>query len=134
MKKIRIIILVVLAIVIIGAIIGISVFKSYIDDFDKKISVITITNVDLTTVPDGIYTGSYKVFPVAAEVEVAVKNHKITGIDLVKHENGQGSAAEVLPGKVVEAQTLEVDTITGATTSSKVILKAIENALNNALK
>jgi len=35
---------------------------------------------------------------------------------------------------VVEAQTLEVDAISGATYSSKVILKAIENALNIASK
>ncbi|GAI95081.1 unnamed protein product, partial [marine sediment metagenome] len=36
--------------------------------------------------------------------------------------------------KVVEAQTLQVDAVSGATYSSKVILKAIENALNNANK
>jgi uncharacterized protein with FMN-binding domain len=34
----------------------------------------------------------------------------------------------------VGAQTLEVDAVTGATYSSKVILKAIENALKNANK
>jgi uncharacterized protein with FMN-binding domain len=35
---------------------------------------------------------------------------------------------------VVEAQTLEVDIVSGATYSSKVILKAIEAALNDANK
>ena len=107
---------------------------SYINDYDKTISTITISSVDLSMVPDGIFTGKCDAFPVAVEVAVVVKDHKITGIDLVKHQNGQGSAAEVILNKVVETQTLEVDFISGATISSKVILKAIENALNDALK
>ncbi|MBA7580983.1 hypothetical protein ES708_22882 [subsurface metagenome] len=55
----------------------------------------------------------------------------IAGIELVKHRSGQGAPAEMIASKVVEAQTLEVDVVSGATYSSKVILKAIENALNN---
>lgn len=133
-KKKKIIVLSVLAILVIGIFIGILVIKSYIDDYDKVISELTISNVDLSTVPDGTYLGSYKAFPVAVEVKVTVSDHKITGIDLVKHDNGQGAAAKVIPDKVVEAQTLDVDVIAGATASSKVILKAIENALNSALK
>jgi uncharacterized protein with FMN-binding domain len=88
----------------------------------------------LSKTNDGVYSGSYKVFPVVAEVKVTVKNHKISNIELVKHENGKGSSAEILPGKVVEAQSLDVDIISGATYSSKVILKAIENALNSSPK
>ena len=133
-KKKKIIVLSVLAILVIGIFIGILVIKSYIDDYDKVISELTISNVDLSTVPDGTYSGSYKAFPVAVEIKVTVSDHKITGIDLVKHDNGQGAAAKVIPDKVVEAQTLDVDVIAGATASSKVILKAIENALNSALK
>ncbi len=49
-------------------------------------------------------------------------------IELLKHTHGQGGAAEAIPGKVIEAQTLQVDTISSATYSSKVILKAIEQA------
>lgn len=134
MKKRQVIIMAVLVIVIIGVIIGIMAVKSYMNNFTQTISEITIYNVDLSKVSDGTYSGSYKAFPVAAKVKVTVKGHKITGIDLVKHENGQGTAAEVIPEHVVEAQTLDVDIITGATASSKVILKAIENALNSALQ
>jgi uncharacterized protein with FMN-binding domain len=60
---------------------------------------------------------------------VTVREHKITEIVLVKHENGKGTAAEIIPNKVVEAQSLDVELISGATYSSKVMLKAIENAL-----
>jgi uncharacterized protein with FMN-binding domain len=91
----------------------------------------TINEVDLSKIEDGVYTGSFGAIPVKAEVQVTVSDHKITDIKILKHDNGQGSAAEVLPDKVVEAQSLKVDLISGATYSSKVILKAIENALNN---
>ena len=62
-------------------------------------------------------------------MKVFVKDHKIERIELVKHRNGKGAPAEAITGKVVEAQSLQVDAISGATYSSKVILQAIENAL-----
>jgi len=88
--------------------------------------------VDISKVGDRTYTGSYKAFPIIAEVKLIVKNHEITVIELLKHKSGQGAPAEIIASKVVEAQTLEVDAISGATYSSRVILKTIENALNNA--
>ena len=63
-----------------------------------------------------------------------MKNHKIEDIQLLNHRNGKGKAAEVIPEKVVLSQSLKVDTITGATVSSKVILKAIEVALTSTPK
>lgn len=98
----------------------------------NKLAVTTIAEVELSGVEDGIYTGSYRAFPIAVVVEVEVSDHTIRAIKLIKHENGQGKPAEVLTRKVVEAQSLNVDTVAGATYSSKVILKAIESALSKA--
>jgi len=98
-------------------------------NYKKKIREIKIENVELSTISDGKYTGSCDVSYIASEVSVTVKDHKITDISLLKHKNERGKPAEVIPGKVVDAQSLKVDTISGATNSSKVILKAIENAL-----
>lgn len=136
MKKRRVVILAVSVLMIVGAYFGIMGIKSYIDlkTYQKQVADITISNVNLSKVVDGTYTGSYEVLWVAAEVKVTVKNHKITGIKLVKHKNGRGTPAEIIPNKVVEAQSLEVDTVSGATSSSKVILKAIENALSSAIQ
>ena len=80
-------------------------------------------------VEDGDYIGSYSVFTVSVEVEVTVKNHTIEEIELLKHKNAQGQGAEIIPEKVIEAQSLKVDSVSGATYSSKSILLAIENAL-----
>jgi uncharacterized protein with FMN-binding domain len=70
--------------------------------------------------------------PVSARVEITVHDGKITDIKLLEHNNGQGKPAEAIIGQVLENQTLEVDVIAGATYSSKVILKAIEDALDKA--
>lgn len=95
-----------------------------------QLTDIEIKNINLAEISDGVYNGSYSVFPISAKVKVTVSNHQITKIELIKHFNGQGTAAEIIPEKVVKAQSLEVDTVSGATYSSKVILKSIENALN----
>ncbi len=89
----------------------------------------TLENIDISRIGDGTYIGTFSSFPVSAEVEVTIEGQAITGIELLKHSHGQGGPAEVLPGHVVEAQSLDVDMITGATYSSMVILKAIEDAL-----
>lgn len=90
-----------------------------------------ISEVDLASLSDGIYKGTYDVFPVSVEVDVTISNHEILKIDLIKHFNGQGKPAEVIIDDVIAAQTLDVDVITGATYSSKIILKAIEVALTS---
>ncbi|UZQ51234.1 FMN-binding protein [Clostridium kluyveri] len=102
-----------------------------VQEYKKAIEELKISNVDLSKVSDGKYTGSYDVGYVGAKVAVTVKNNKIVDITLLSHKNERGKPAEVIPEKVVKAQSLQVDTISGATNSSKVILKAIENALES---
>lgn len=98
----------------------------------KQLALSEISDVDLATVEDGDYIGSYSAFPVSAEVRVTIKNHTIKEIELLKHNNGQGQGAGIIPEKVIEAQSLKVDSVSGATYSSKVILKAIQDALLKA--
>lgn len=97
----------------------------------ENLEAMEIHEVDLAAVEDGRYVGFYGSFPVDAKVEVIVADHKITKISLLEHGNGQGGNAEVIPDKVVEAQSLQVDSVSGATYSSRVILKAIEVALES---
>lgn len=128
MKKSRKIIFLILAVILV---IGGAFAAKYFSDlssYRQAVEEITIGDVDLSTIPDGTYTGSYDVVWVGATVEVTVKDHRITEIKL-DHRHGQGEAAEVITDHVIEAQSLQVDTISGVTASSKMILKAIENAL-----
>ncbi|MCR4401638.1 MAG: FMN-binding protein [Firmicutes bacterium] len=98
----------------------------------EQLKSLPMADVDMSRVADGTYYGSYSMFPVSARVKVTVRDHRISEIELVEHRHGRGAAAEAIPGRVVDAQSLDVDTVAGATYSSKVILKAIENALTTA--
>lgn len=130
MKRKRVLLIVLL--IAAGVAIAAMGIMAYTEKNLEKLVATTIGDIDVTTLEDGVYTGSYSSFPVSAEVSVTVKDQRITGIELVKHNNGKGAPAEVIPGRVVEAQSLNVDGVSGATYSSKVILKAIENALESA--
>ncbi|GHV78883.1 hypothetical protein AGMMS49944_06740 [Spirochaetia bacterium] len=94
-----------------------------------NLSKIVIHNFDLTNVADGVYRGQSKVGPVRVTLDVEVKDRTITAIDLIQHFNGLGKKAEAIIPTVIEAQSLEVDVVSGATGSSKAILQSIENAL-----
>ncbi|MDD5764888.1 MAG: FMN-binding protein [Candidatus Marinimicrobia bacterium] len=103
------------------------------DEYRQRIASIEIENIDLSQVKDGEYTGDYDAILVKVSVLVKVKDHRIESVDLVKHENGRGKKAEVIPSLVVEKQSLKVDTVSGATASSLVILEAIEQALKKGM-
>ena len=93
------------------------------------LDAIEVANVDLRQVKDGVYVGECSTPLVSAVVQVIVQDGKISAVEVLHHSNGRGKAAESIVDAVVERQSLNVDAISGATMSSKVILKAIENAL-----
>jgi uncharacterized protein with FMN-binding domain len=128
-KKLAKIILVVLLVAVLGF--GVK-YGLDLTGYRRAIGAITIGNVDLSLVPDGTYTGSVETIWVGATVNVQVKDHRIIDIGL-DHRHDRGAAAEVVVARVLEEQSLQVDMVTGATSSSKVILKAIEKALSSAL-
>ena len=94
-----------------------------------NLDAIVITNPDLQKVEDGTYEGNSKVGPVRVTLNVEVKYGAITSIEIVRHFNGRGKKAEAIIPVILEKQSLEVDVISGATGSSKAILKAVEDAL-----
>lgn len=102
--------------------------------YKEIVSELNIGSVNLSNISDGKYIGSCDAIYVGAEVEVTVKDNKITDIKLLNHKTDRGKPAEVILEDVKEKQSLQVDIISGATNSSKVILKAIENALESGKK
>jgi len=107
--------------------------KLMIDKIEKDLAsvmLIEITDVDLNTISDGTYTGSYKKTPIEVQVRITVLNHIITHIEITKHVTGQGQPAEVIIEDVILEQSLDVDLVSGATYSSKIILLAIQDALS----
>ncbi len=98
--------------------------------FSNEVSNIEINNIDLSIIDDGVYIGEYHVNDsVGAIVQVTVNNNIITDINFIEHKYGKGKKAEAITARVIDSQSLQVDAISGATGSSTIILKAIENAL-----
>jgi uncharacterized protein with FMN-binding domain len=125
MKKILIIIcIIILSTIIIGSIAYNKINKNL-----QSLEDIKVSTIDLGLLDDGVYQGSYAVFPVKVKVEVDIKDHKIENIKIIEHDNGKGKAAEEIIETIKERQTIDVDIIAGATYSSRVIQKAIEVAL-----
>jgi uncharacterized protein with FMN-binding domain len=92
-----------------------------------------IVTPDLHKVKDGSYIGEYRSGPVRVKANVLVKNGAITEVKILEHINGRGGKAEAITDSIIEEQSLGVDAISGATLSSKVILKAVEIALSQGL-
>lgn len=98
---------------------------------EKILAETTFSDIDLSRVSNGKHLGEYEAGLVSVKVEVTVENGTIQRIDLLEHKNGKGKPAEGLIDDILNKQTTNVDVVTGATSSSIVIRKAIENALTN---
>ena len=86
---------------------------------------------------DGTYTGEADGFGGTVAVEVTVKDGKIEVVEVTSAEKEDSAylamAEDIIP-KIIEAQSAEVDTISGATFSSTGIKNAAEQALEQAVK
>lgn len=85
---------------------------------------------------DGEYTGSAEGYGGTVTMKVTVKNGSITDISPLSHSGEDAAywdmAVSVIPA-MVEAQTSDVDTVSGATFSSTGIINAVTEALSQAL-
>ena len=84
---------------------------------------------------DGSYEGTATGFGGDITVKVTVDGGKITAVDIVSAEKEDGAyltmAEDIIP-KIIDEQTSEVDTISGATFSSTGIKNATAQALESA--
>jgi uncharacterized protein with FMN-binding domain len=93
---------------------------------------VEIGSPDLSRASDGAWKGYYDGKLVKVEVEVGIADRRIESIEILRHECGKGKPAERIVDSVVAAQSLQVDVVSGASYSSKCILKAIEVAIEAA--
>jgi uncharacterized protein with FMN-binding domain len=101
--------------------------------FVEKINALVIEDVRPERVRDGSYEASVRILPVTASVRVTVSGGKITAIALLSHSHGPDHGADAILPRIVEAQSLQVDAVSGSTYSSKVVRKAVELALKKGL-
>ena len=96
----------------------------------KAVRAMPINHVDLRLVKDGIYPGSFAYGGFTYEVVVTIANHGIKNVTITRNRNtSHAQAAEGVMTRILEQQKNDVDAVSGATTTSKALLKAVENAL-----
>jgi uncharacterized protein with FMN-binding domain len=112
--------------VLVGALL---IAKAVLESGLKDVAAMKIENVDLGAVADGEYLGSYEVFPILARTRTIIEGHAIKDIRILEHRTGQGQGAERIVKDMVAEQRIDVNTVSGATYSSKVIQKAVADSL-----
>lgn len=86
-----------------------------------------IDPLGFTAVSDGVYKGSYEYMRWNYTVQIQVQGGKAVRIDIL---SPSGDAfAEKVAEAVIQAQTLNIDSVSGATASTRAVLKALESAL-----
>ena len=83
----------------------------------------------------GTYTASAAGMMGDVKVEVTVTKDAITAVKVVEQKETPsigGVALERIPAAIVDNQSLKIDTVSGATMTSKAILAAVEDAIKQA--
>lgn len=80
---------------------------------------------------DGVYKGTGTGYAGDITVSVQIKDKQIVSIDILSSSDDEAffSRAKTVIDKIIEGQTLDVDTVSGATFSSRGIISAVKNAL-----
>ena len=89
-------------------------------------------DVVVDDVVDGTYTGEGEGFGGPIEVEVTVADGKITTVDILSQSETEGvsdPAIEEIPAAIVQNNSTDVDTVSGASHSSQGIIDAVNDAL-----
>lgn len=94
-----------------------------------------VATIDISDVADGTYSATVDGHNGDLEVEVVVEGSAIMDVVVTNHVETEGlsdPAIEEVPAAIVENNSTEVDTVSGATVTSEAIINAVNTALENA--
>ncbi|MDO8848369.1 MAG: FMN-binding protein [Coriobacteriia bacterium] len=90
---------------------------------------LTIADVDFAQVPDGTYRGSYDGWN-TFDVFVTVTGGAVTDITIAEDSaNPRTDITDKVIELIVDGQSLDVDTVSGATVTTNALVKAVEIGL-----
>ncbi len=105
------------------------------ESYNKAMAEIESEKIAESNYKDGIYNGEAKGFGGTVAVEVTVENGKINKIDVTSHEKEDAAyfdSAIYVIDEMIDEQSTDVDTVSGATFSSNGIIGAVKDALGKA--
>ena len=126
---------------------GVNVSEDLEDDTELPVSgsntnnktkkpVVQTTVVSEDGYVDGVYEGTAEGFGGDITVQVTISNGEIASIEIISAEDETPSylvEASVMIDRILGAQNLDVDTVSGATYSSVGIINAVADALSKAM-
>jgi uncharacterized protein with FMN-binding domain len=97
-------------------------------------AVASAARVDIKALPEGTYGGMSRGSGGDVTVQLQVgRDGKIVSAGVVNHrERRPGTAIKDVPARIMAAQSTQVDAVTGATITSKAIIRAAQSALESA--
>lgn len=124
----------IIAVLIVLCLVGGSIYLVKVWNYQKTVKSLTYSDIAIEDIESGTYIGECNVDFIYAKVAVTMEDGAITQIEILEHKNERGAPAERIIDDMIQQQSIDVDAITGATNSSKVIKKAVENALTKSKK
>jgi uncharacterized protein with FMN-binding domain len=113
-----------------GLMIAMLVFLGCASQEMNRVRQMEIKNVDIDGIKDGEYIGAYSYSGFEYRVKTIVAAHQIKNIEILQNRNSKHARlAEGVLSEIIKRQTPNVDAVSGATTTSKALMKAVENAL-----
>lgn len=116
-----------------GSLIGLLLLLSGIMQYQQLTFFrnLPVTEANLENIPDGDYQANVD-YGFDYQVMVKVQNHVIIDIAILKNRNSiYAQLAELVRQRILDEQRVDVAAVTGATTTSKVLIKAVEVALKD---
>jgi uncharacterized protein with FMN-binding domain len=91
----------------------------------------SIRPLKLTEISDGVYNGSAGSFIITADLDVTVENHRITNIKINRQVCSSSHRALDTITFIMDRQEANVDAVSGATWTSRSLMAATYDALQN---
>jgi uncharacterized protein with FMN-binding domain len=128
--------LIALMVVVIVLAVGLGIGWLFLEKEHREARNLPLNAVDFKKLKDGAYHGAYAGGMYRWRVNacvVTVTNGQVSAIQLASQNPGAGVFdVKMLYDRVIRAQSLQVDTVSGATLTSKAYLQCVENALIQA--
>lgn len=105
--------------------------------YEEKLAGEASSDTSASAYRNGTYDGTGQGFGGPVTVRVTVSGGKMTDISILSHDGEDGTyfgMAEKLTDTIVARQTTDVDSVSGATFSSKGIKSAVDDALSKAVR
>lgn len=84
---------------------------------------------------DGLYEGEASHGPNKAVVRITIEDSRITEIEILQNWGLRAKrTVPIIPDRIIALQSTEVDAVTGATNSSRVLMNAVYDAVLKAVR